>query len=159
MVRWICRVRPSDEPNIEGLHKKLSHEDLTILIRRHRLRWFGHVECTSGEISRMRSMHIVGKKGTLWGVGHGNPRKIWSECAREDLDAFKLKPSDMMPRTELVRDPMWRTVNWSLPHPPLALLEECTPTPVSNKNEIWLNSIEKGLFLPVYVYIMVYTII
>ena len=52
---------------MEELHEKLSLEDLTILIRRHRLRWFGHVECTSGEISRMRSMHIVGKKGTLRG--------------------------------------------------------------------------------------------
>ena len=49
-------------------------------------------------------MHIVGKKDTLCGVDHGSPRKTWTECARVDLDAFKLKPSDMMPRTELVRD-------------------------------------------------------
>ena len=69
MVRWICGVRPSDEPNMEELHKKLGLEDLTILIRRRRLRWFGHVERSSGEISRVRSMQIVGKRG------HGRPRK------------------------------------------------------------------------------------
>ena len=92
MVRWICGVRPSDEPNMEELHKKLGLEDLTILIRRRRLRWFGHVERSSGEISRVRSMQIDGKRG------HGRPRKTWSECVREDLDAFKLKPSDAQDR-------------------------------------------------------------
>ena len=37
-------------------------------------------------------MQIDGKRG------HGRPRKTWSECVREDLDAFKLKPSDAQDR-------------------------------------------------------------
>lgn len=42
--QWICWVWPSEEPNIEDLHKKLCFEDyLTIIISRRRLRWFGHV--------------------------------------------------------------------------------------------------------------------
>ena len=38
--------------------------------------WFGHVEHSSGEISRVRSMQIVGK----W--GHGRPSKPWSTMVR-----------------------------------------------------------------------------
>ena len=87
---WFVGVRPSDEPNMEELHKKLGFEDLTILIRR--LRWFGHVERSSGEISRVRSMQIDGKRGL------GRPRKTWLECVREDFDAFSLMPSNAKDR-------------------------------------------------------------
>ena len=40
-------------------------------------------------------------KSSLGKRGHGSPRKAWSECAREDLDAFKLKPSDAQDRVGL----------------------------------------------------------
>ena len=71
----MCGVRPSDEPNMEELDKKLGLEDLTILIRgrkRHRLRLVWHVERSSGEISRVPLMQLVGK------TGHGRPRETWS---------------------------------------------------------------------------------
>ena len=51
MIQWICGVKPSDDPDMEELLKKLGLEDLATLIRRRRLRWFGHVERSSGEIS------------------------------------------------------------------------------------------------------------
>ena len=59
-------------------------EDLATLIRRCRLRWFGHVERSSGEISRVRSMSIDGRRGL------GMLRKTWSECVKDDLAAFKV---------------------------------------------------------------------
>ena len=92
MIRWICGVKPLDEPDMEVLHKKLGLEDLATLIRRRRLRWFGHVERSSGEINRVRSMSIDGRRGL------GRPRKTWSECVKEDLAAFKLKPCDAQDR-------------------------------------------------------------
>ena len=53
-------------------------------------------------------------KSSLGKRGHGSPRKAWSECAREDLDAFKLKPSDAQDRVglEILCE---KTVKWSLP--------------------------------------------
>ena len=92
MIRWICGVKPADAPDMEELHKKLGLEDLAILIRKRRLRWFGHVERSSAEISKVRSMPIAGKRD------RGRPYKTWSECVRKDLDAFKLKRSDAQDR-------------------------------------------------------------
>ena len=45
------------------LQTKLDLEDITIVIRKGRLRGFGHVEKSSTEISKVRTMHIAGKKG------------------------------------------------------------------------------------------------
>ena len=92
MIRWICGVKPSDDPDMEELHKKLGLEDLATLIKRRRLRWFGHVERSSGEISRVRSMSIDGRRGL------GRPRKTWTECVKDDLRAFNLKPCDAQDR-------------------------------------------------------------
>ena len=56
------------------------------------MRWFGHVERSSGEISRVRSMSIDGRRGL------GRPRKTWTECVKDDLRAFNLKPCDAQDR-------------------------------------------------------------
>ena len=77
---------------MEVLHKKLGLQDLTTLIRRRRLRWFRHVERSSGEINRIRSMSNVSRRGL------GRSRKTWSECVNEDLAAFRLKPCDAQDR-------------------------------------------------------------
>ena len=92
MIRWMCHVRTSDEPDMMELQTKLGIEDLTTVIRKRRLRWFGHVERSTAEISKVRSMHIAGKRGL------GRPGKTWSECVREDLGIFKLKTSDAQDR-------------------------------------------------------------
>ena len=49
MDLWSLINKPSDDPDVGELHKKLGLEDLATLIRRHRLRWFGHVERSSDE--------------------------------------------------------------------------------------------------------------
>ena len=83
MIRRMCHVRTSDEPDMMELLKKLGLEDLTPVIHKCRLRWFGHVEKSTAEISKVRSkMHIAGK------IKKG--RKTWSECVREDLGVFNL---------------------------------------------------------------------
>ena len=56
MIRWICGVKPSDDPSMDELHAKLGICDLAILVRERRLRWFGHVMRSNGEINRVRSI-------------------------------------------------------------------------------------------------------
>ena len=79
MIRWICGVKPSDDPSMDELHAKLGICDLAILVRERRLRWFGHVMRSNGEINRVRSRPVPGRKGPGW------PKKTWEECVKQDL--------------------------------------------------------------------------
>ena len=62
MVRWICRVKSTDT-SMDDLHAKLGLCDIADQVRERRLRWFGHVMRSSGEINRVRTRPITGKKG------------------------------------------------------------------------------------------------
>ena len=84
MIRWICGVKLSDEVNTAVLYAKLDLHDLDTVIRERRLRWFGHVVRSSGEINRVRNRVVVGKRG------QGRPKKSWSECVQADLKACGL---------------------------------------------------------------------
>ena len=79
MIRWICGVKLSDDPSMDDLHAKLGICDLAILVRERRLRWFGHVMRSNGEINRVRSRSVPGRKGP------GRPKKTWDECVKQDL--------------------------------------------------------------------------
>ena len=39
MIRWICGVKPSDDPSMDDLHAKLGICDFAVLVRERRLRW------------------------------------------------------------------------------------------------------------------------
>ena len=79
MIRWICGVKPSDDPSMDDLHAKLGICDLAILVRECRLRWFGHVMRSNDAINRVRSRPVPGRKGP------GRPKKTWDECVKQDL--------------------------------------------------------------------------
>ena len=64
---------------MDELHAKLGICDLAILVRERRLRWFGHVMRSNGEINRVRSKPVPGRKGP------GRPKKTWDECVKQDL--------------------------------------------------------------------------
>ena len=44
MVRWMCGVTLKDRKNTEELQSRLGVEGIAVVIRRGRLRWFGHIE-------------------------------------------------------------------------------------------------------------------
>ena len=79
MIRWICGVKPSDDPHMADLHTKLGLLDLRVVIRERRLRWFGHVSRSSGEINRVRKRSVNGKRGP------GRPKKTWWENVKHDM--------------------------------------------------------------------------
>ena len=92
MIRWICGVKPSDDPSMDELHAKLGICDLAILVRERRLRWFGHVMRSNGEINRMRSRPVPGRKGP------GRPKKTWEECVKQDLKVCGLSEAGTQDR-------------------------------------------------------------
>ena len=52
MIRQICSIRPEDVARVRSseLLAKLQLEDLDLILRERRLRWFGHVARLSGAI-------------------------------------------------------------------------------------------------------------
>ena len=148
MIRWICGVKPSDDPSMDNLHAKLGICDLAVLVLDHRLSWFGHVMCSNSEINRVRSRPVPGMKGP------GRPKKTWDECVKQDLNVVYLRPSL---RIECLGDHLWRTVDRSLPRPTGALLRAllrfrhgafwgCAPAPLTKLDLIdWIVIFTLGM--------------
>ena len=65
MIRLICSIKPEDVARVRSseLLAKLVLEDLDLILRERRLRWFGHVECFSGAIRTACDIQIDGGGG------------------------------------------------------------------------------------------------
>jgi len=44
MIRWMCGVKLNEMKKREELRELLGLEPITLIIKKSRLRWFGHVE-------------------------------------------------------------------------------------------------------------------
>ena len=68
MIRQICTIKPEDVATVRSseLLAKLELEDLDLILRERRLRWFGHVELSSGEVRTACDIQIDDRGG---GVG------------------------------------------------------------------------------------------
>ena len=98
MVRWMCGVNLSDRERSEVLLERMGLEDIVNVLRRSRLRWFGHVQRRQKEEWTKRSLHfdVEGKRPV------GRPKKTWRDVVTADLKALGLKP-------EMVEDRVaWR---------------------------------------------------
>ena len=62
MIRWICNVRAKDEVSSDSLLTKLGIQDLDVVLRTSRMRWFGHVEHSTGWIAEVRKLNVVAQK-------------------------------------------------------------------------------------------------
>ena len=82
MIRWICNVRTKDEVSSDSLLTKLGIQDLDVVLRTSRMRWFGHVDHSTGWIAEVRKMHVVAQKRS------GRPRKSWDEVLENDRNGF-----------------------------------------------------------------------
>jgi hypothetical protein len=87
MVRWMCGVSLKDRCKSDELRNRLGIEDIVDVVRKSRLRWFGHVERRGDNewISACRKVEVVG------GVGRGRKRKTWREAVDNDLKKNGLK--------------------------------------------------------------------
>ncbi len=98
MVRWMCGVTLRDRIASVELYSRLGLEEVGVVLRRGRLRWFGHLERKNASdwVSACRSIAVVGSR--LRGRG----KKSWSECVKGDMKIKGL-------RAEWARDrEMWR---------------------------------------------------
>ena len=75
---------------------KLQLEDLDLILRERRLRWFGHVAHSSGAIRTAYDMQINGKRGA------GRPKQTkqtWKKLTEKDCREWKLTTVDPQERS------------------------------------------------------------
>ena len=62
MVRWMCGVSLKDRKRSVNLYSLLGVQSVAEVVRWGRLRWFGHVECKSGDywVSACRNVVVAG---------------------------------------------------------------------------------------------------
>ena len=86
MVRWMCDVSLKDRKWSEVLYSLLGVQSMAEVVRRGRLRWFGHVERKSGNdwVTACRNVVVPGERCA------GRGRKTWRECVKDDTDELDL---------------------------------------------------------------------
>jgi hypothetical protein len=87
MVRWMCSVSLKDRIQSKELNRYLGVSSVTDVVRRGRLRWFGHLErkCVDDWVSACRVLEVPGV------MGRGRGRKTWGECVDGDMRLLGLK--------------------------------------------------------------------
>ncbi|RUS72954.1 hypothetical protein EGW08_019284 [Elysia chlorotica] len=95
MIRQICNVKPEDVATTRSneLLTLLGLEDLNLILKERRLRWYGHVERSSGAIKTALDMQVTGSRGK------GRPRMTWKQVTERDRKDWKLSTTDPHDRT------------------------------------------------------------
>ena len=86
MVRRICNVRPQDIVTTRSneLLVRLGIENLDLILTVRRLRWYGHVERSSGAIKTAFDIQVDGKRGP------GRPKMTWKQLTERDYREWNL---------------------------------------------------------------------
>ena len=101
-LRFPCGVSLKDRKRSEDLCNLLGINCVADVVRRGRLRWFGHLERKSVDdwVSACRGLVVEGTRG------RGRSRKTWEQCVRDDMKLLGLHPE-----WAVFRD-MWRDLIW-----------------------------------------------
>ena len=73
MMCWICNFKANDEVSSDSLLSKLGLQDIYVVLRYSKKRWYGHVERVEGFISQVRNLNVVAPNIS------GKLRKSWDE--------------------------------------------------------------------------------
>ena len=73
-----------DETRSNELLVRLGIEDLDLILKERRLRWYGHVERSSGAIKTAFDIQVDGKRGP------GRPKMTWKQLTERDCREWKL---------------------------------------------------------------------
>ena len=90
MIRQICNVKPQDTATIRSheLRAQLGIEDLELILKERRLRWYGHVQRSNGAIKSAYDIQVEGK------LRLGRPKMTWKQLTERDHREWKLSAVD-----------------------------------------------------------------
>ena len=96
MIRWMCEVKLNEKKKSEELRELLGLEQVSLMIKKSRLRWFAHVErkddndwvkhCITWEVEGIRQ--------------RGRPKKTWWDCVKNDMESLGLSQKDAQSRNK-----------------------------------------------------------
>ena len=94
MIRWMCGVTLRDRQTSSELRERMGVDPVSEVIRRNRLRWFGHVERKEDTdwVKKCMGMQVGGNRS------RGRPRKTWLEVVRGDMKVMGLTRGDAQDR-------------------------------------------------------------
>ena len=86
MIRQICNVRLQDIVTTRSneLLARLGIEDLDLILKERRLRWYGHVERSNGAVKTALHIQVEGKRGP------GRPKRKWKQLTERNCREWKL---------------------------------------------------------------------
>ena len=90
MIRQICNVKPQNTATIRSieLFARLGIEDLYLILKERRLRWYGHVERSNGGVKTAFDIQVNEKRGP------GRPKMTWKQLTERDRREWKLSAID-----------------------------------------------------------------
>ena len=79
-IKQICNVRLQDIVNTMSneLLARLGIEDLDLILKERRLRWYGHMECSNGAVKTAFHIQVEGKHGP------GRLKMTWKQLKDRD---------------------------------------------------------------------------
>ena len=103
-----------DEVSSDSPLSMLGIQPLNVVLRTSRMRWFGHVERSTGWIAKVRKLNIVAQKRP------GRPKQNWDEVLVDDRKKFGIDSADPQNRSEwtgrlkerLVKQGQLSALNW-----------------------------------------------
>ena len=90
MIRQICNVKPQDTATLRSIELLawLGIENLDLILKERRLRWYGHVERSNGAVKTPFDLQVNGKRGP------GKPKMTWKQLTERDRREWKLSAID-----------------------------------------------------------------
>ena len=96
MIRWMCGVSLSENRPSAELKQWLGVTSICEVVRRNRLRWYGHVERKESTdwIKKCSRFTVAGT------VPPGRPRKTWISTVEQDMRTLGIHHSDTQDRVK-----------------------------------------------------------
>ena len=86
MIRQICNIKLQDTATIRSTEPLawLGIEDLDLILKERRLRWYGHMERSNGAVKTAFDIQVKVKHGP------GRPKMTWKQLTERDRREWKL---------------------------------------------------------------------
>jgi len=96
MIRWICGVKLNERMKSEELRELLGLEPVSLMIKKSRLGWFGHVDRKDDNdwVKRCITWDVEGIRQ------RGRPKKTWWDCVKNDMESLGLSQKDAQSRNK-----------------------------------------------------------
>ena len=92
VIGSVASKTETKHPQLHYDRNLLDIKDVTSVLRRWRLRWYGHVQLATSFIKSITNFQIPGTRKK------GRPRKTWSECVKTDVNNCGLAGIDPLDR-------------------------------------------------------------